>query len=171
MRRVALVVGLLSLSLGFFVEPALAHGDLIATSPSEGQTVGGALTTLQLVFSEPVEVEATELYDDGVLASAASRTSSPNVILIDVEAPLSEGLYRLTVRYLSLDGDTSEVSLSFNYLESAPEALSVVSVMPAALEEQSRRVWLYVIAAATLAVGAVVVSRRWLRVRQLERSR
>ena len=98
--------------------PALAHGELIASSPQPDSVVGGEIHGIVLLFSGvdtrvPPDIVLTGPVGAEIEASPLTRDRQQVVLPI---APLSTpGMYTVTWSALSGDGDNSTTSGSFEF--------------------------------------------------------
>lgn len=119
--------GVLAL-LALFVAPALpgstgsrvlAHAQLVASSPGSGVVLADSPDEIRLVFSEPLEDQATSLdlaLQDGttLLERAGAVDPTDPYALVIADPQLADGIYLLAWRTLSAaDGHTAEGFLSF----------------------------------------------------------
>jgi copper transport protein len=97
----------------------LAHAQLVASSPASGAILPESPDEIRLVFSEPLEAQATSLdvaAESGtvVLSRAGSVDPADPYALVVTDPQLADGVYVLTWRTLSAaDGHTAEGFLSF----------------------------------------------------------
>ena len=73
--KLAALTGALTLLL--VAGPALAHSDLVASTPTDGATVTAPLTEIELVFSAPVEVGFSLFKVYPLAIDATATTASP----------------------------------------------------------------------------------------------
>jgi len=73
--KLAALTGALTLLL--LAGPALAHSDLLASTPADGATVTAPLTEIELVFSAPVEVGFSLFKVYPLAIDATATTASP----------------------------------------------------------------------------------------------
>lgn len=108
---------------------ALAHAQLVASSPGAGAVLAESPDELRLVFSEPLEAQVTSLdvvAQDGtaLLDHAGEIDPTDPYALVVGDPQLPEGVYSLTWRSLSsADGHTAEGFFTFGIGD-----VSVVSV-------------------------------------------
>ncbi len=108
------------------VAPAGAHSNLITTSPTPGQTVGGTLESIDLVFDAGVEdVEVTFEAPDGEFLDVGIEQPSTNWLQLVIDTPELDGQYIVRYSFISEDGDPVESAYAFSYEASAPEAVAV----------------------------------------------
>lgn len=118
----ALIVGLFLL----VAAPAGAHSSLITTSPTPGQTVGGELRSIDLVFDAGVEqVEVTFEAPDGEFLEVAIDQEADNWLQLTIDTPEIDGQYIVRFSFISEDGDPVESAYAFSYEADAPEAIPV----------------------------------------------
>ncbi|HUF07062.1 MAG TPA: copper resistance protein CopC [Candidatus Binatia bacterium] len=98
---------------------ALAHAQLVASTPGAGTTVPESPTEIRLIFSEPLEAQVTSLdvvTEDGTIVLSRAGEIDPDdpyALVVDDPA-LPDGVYSLTWRTLSqTDGHTAEGFLTF----------------------------------------------------------
>jgi copper transport protein len=97
----------------------LAHAQLVASSPGAGAVVPESPPELRLVFSEPLEAQATSVdvvAQDGtaLLTRAGEVDPSDPYALVVSDPGLPDGVYSLTWRTLSAaDGHTAEGFFTF----------------------------------------------------------
>lgn len=121
------VVGLLL--VGPLVAAAGAHASLVASSPADGQSVGGSMEQIDLVFNEAVNApRVTVSGPDGAEVAAVVTQPSPNHLRITLASPLEiEGDYRVDYQLISADEDPLSLTLDFAYEKGADPALPVVA--------------------------------------------
>ena len=91
---------------GVSVSPALAHAELVTSSPGAGEVVAEPPAELVLVFSEPLEsgfsaVDVADAAGVPVVADAGTVDASDDHQLRVDLAPLADGVYTVTWRSLS----------------------------------------------------------------------
>jgi copper transport protein len=97
----------------------LAHAQLVASSPASGAVLPDSPDELRLVFSEPIEGEATSLDLAGldgtpILERAGTVDPEDPYALVVASPDLAEGIYTLTWRSLSAaDGHVADGFLYF----------------------------------------------------------
>ena len=121
------VVGLLL--AGPLVAVAGAHASLVASSPANGQSVGGSMEQVDLVFNEAVDApRVTVRGPDGGEVDVLVTQPSPNHLKISFVSPLTvEGSYRVDYQLISADEDPLSLTLDFAYEHGADPALPVVA--------------------------------------------
>ena len=107
---------LLAVLLWLAVAPAaLAHAQLLSTSPLANAVVASAPTQLQLTFDEPVSALAVSLIrPDGRAADLLDQTSSGQTMTVRLPAGLADGTHVLSWRAVSLDSHPVAGSLIFS---------------------------------------------------------
>jgi copper transport protein len=116
-----LLVGLLLAVLAALgaAAPALAHAQLVRSSPAAGQVVPQAPSELRLTFSEPIEAGYTsiDLIDERgavVLHRAGEPDAADPYTLVAALPPLTDGAYTVLWQTLSAaDGHTAQGFLIF----------------------------------------------------------
>ena len=97
----------------------LAHAQLVASSPASGAVLAESPDELRLVFSEPIEGEATSLDLAGldgtsILERAGTVDPEDPYALVAASSNLADGIYTLTWRSLSAaDGHVADGFLYF----------------------------------------------------------
>ncbi|MEZ5340592.1 MAG: copper resistance protein CopC [Acidimicrobiales bacterium] len=148
---------------------AFAHGDLIASSPFAGQTVGGDLSVIELVLSEDVQVRDVVLVGPDGDVPITVRQPAAYVVLIDLDAGPTEGPYRLDYTLTSLvDSDNTAGFLAFRYEAGAAPALPVVGTTVVLVDTDRRQSVVALVAVVVLVAGAGLVLAKWRRLRRLE---
>ncbi len=114
---------------GPLVAVAAAHASLVASSPADGQSVGGLMEQIDLVFNEAINVpRVTVSGPDGPNVDAVVTQPSPNHLRISLVSPLeAEGSYRVDYELISADEDPLSLTLDFSYEHGADPALPVVA--------------------------------------------
>jgi methionine-rich copper-binding protein CopC len=143
----------LAIAIAGLGAPAGAHGELVGTSPSPGETVG-SVVHIDLIFSTNVrEWELTVERPDGEpLAGEAVQKAEP--YLSFETAPIAEeGQYIVRYSGVDDDGDVLEGAYAFVFEEGAP-APAELPVDLSVLEDDGRSWWLY----GLLMVGVVVIA-------------
>jgi methionine-rich copper-binding protein CopC len=136
---------------------ASAHASLVASSPADGQTVGGLMEQIDLVFNEAVNApRVTVSGPDGANVDAVVTQPSPNHLRISLVSPLEvEGNYRVDYELISADEDPLSLALDFSYENAADPALPVVASV--VVEAQGGGYTWIIVGGLTL----VVVSLGW----------
>ncbi len=117
------------LLVGPLVSMASAHAGLVASSPADGQSVGGLMEQIDLVFNEAVNAPGVIVTGPaGLLVDAVVDQPSPNHLRITLAAPLEiEGSYRVDYQLVSVDEDPLSLRLDFAYENGADPASPVVA--------------------------------------------
>ncbi len=150
----------------------LAHAQLVASSPGAGEQLAATPTELRLVFSEPLEAQATSLDlagPDGTLLVDHGGTIDPTdpfaLVLGPPDLPaLADGVYAVTWRTLSAaDGHTADGTFAFavGAVATLPVADGgMTHTQPAPLDVIGRWLtYLGLLAALGIAIGFRVVVR------------
>lgn len=168
MSFVLIVVALLFAS----VAPVDAHSSLITTSPTPGQTVGGALRSIDLVFDAGVEdVEVTFEAPDGEFLDVGIDQQADNWLQLTIDTPEIDGQYIVRFSFISEDGDPVESAYAFSYEADAPEAIPVPRSTVAELRT-GESFGTFTVITGLLALGVVVlVILLLVRLRELRMAR
>ncbi|MCF7552621.1 copper resistance protein CopC [Pseudonocardia sp. WMMC193] len=165
---------LLALGLLGLVSPALAHEDLLSSTPAEGSALDEPPSMVTLEFSaapSPSFVATTVTAADGTRVDAGAPLVTGPVVTIPVRTDIPAGTYAIGYRVTSNDGHpiTGQVTYSVATsgvvtASSTPAPVSTPSApapAPAAAEEGGSPVWPWLIGivAVIVAVSAVVVRR------------
>ena len=168
MRTIGRVVVLALVMMTIKSRPALAHGELIGSTPQPDSVVGGEFHGIVLLFSGihsqvPPEIVLTGPVGAKIEVSPLTRDRQQIVLPI---APLSTpGIYTVTWSALSGDGDNSTItgSFEFEYDPDSPEPEGITIGQAAADDGLDK------IALALLVVGAgllgFLVHRFWFAMR------
>lgn len=115
-RGAAVVGALLVLVLAWNPTPAYAHATLVSSSPSEGERLAAAPTTVSFEFSEemsaPAYVVVTPPDDEDLLVGDPDVDG--NVVRQQVRPGGSEGTWTTAVRAVSQDGHPVTAQITFN---------------------------------------------------------
>ena len=125
-RRAALLAGLAAAWLLLACAPALAHANLVETSPPQGDKVSKPPERVELRFSEPVDAEF-----DPVVVRAASGArvdahdarvdpEDARVVLADLER-VPDGSYTVKWRVTSIDGHVVDGRYAFTVAPSGED--------------------------------------------------
>lgn len=115
--RAVLIAG--SILIGPAVGAVLAHSQLVSSAPGSGEVVATTPPELRLVFSEPIDGQATHLdLLDSKGTTIARAIGSPDPAdpysLVAAIAPLADGLYTVNWQALSAaDGHTTSGFFTF----------------------------------------------------------
>ncbi len=145
---------------------AAAHANLLAASPAVGQSAGGSIERIQLVFDEPVtDVVASVVDPDDQPVPASVVEITPQQIDLALDAPLEvEGRYLVRYEFSSVDGDRVELGHAFLFDPTAPAPLPITGPV---LVADAGTPWR---ARAAIATLAVVVAGLGLRLRRRRRA-
>lgn len=143
--------------------PALAHSDLVGSTPRDGDTVSLRTDRLVLVFGDDLlpgseQVVVRDAAGEDVVAGTPSVTGGTLEVPLDLSAP---GPHLVTYRVLSGDGHAVVGELSFDVVGTGAPA---VAVTPAVAEASGGPLGspIWWLAGAVGAVGAVALLRRGL---------
>ena len=177
--RFSALAGILAL-VAVLVAPAVpggeggrvtAHAQLVASSPGSGTVVPASPDELRLVFSEPLEAQATSLdvVEEGgpAILTRAGEIDPDDPFALVVRSPgLADGTYTVTWRTLSAaDGHTAEGFFSFAVGEGSQAPLHAGSTTHAESEPvQVIGRWLTYLG-LLLAFGAAIIV--WVVLRML----
>lgn len=152
----ALLTGLLfgASGLAIGLSAADAHASLVASSPTDGQVVGGVLSHIDLIFDEPIMVPDVEVVGpDGQVMEVRIVQPVPNQLRVEMlSAVTMNGRYQVMVKLISADEDPLLVKLAFEYELGAEPALPVVGSV---VVERSNTGWVRWV---LLLGGSLVVS-------------
>ena len=123
---VLVVLALLITMLGslFAAAPALAHDELVATTPSAGETVTAPPTSIGLEFSQEMYPEGTFAEvrgEDGVDYADGTPTVEGTIVTIPLKTGLPNGVYTVNWQITSSDGHPTQGDWTFTLAaEQAP---------------------------------------------------
>ncbi|GEM_PF-6970064 len=119
-----------ALSLVFSASPALAHAQLIETSPSEGEVLPASPKEITFTFSEQVTPVsgAFLLYDSQGTGKELHAHSVDEQVIAYLNADLSQGSYALVFQVVSADGHPVSGQLNFSVI--SPSDSGVVLPAP-----------------------------------------
>lgn len=109
-----------------FGSQALAHGGLVVGVPGPGQTAGGDIDVVQLLFLEEIiEAEVTLLGPDG--AEVLGKLEQPTIDLLEYVVPLleAEGAYVVEYEVMFADEISLESAYRFSYESGAPAVIPI----------------------------------------------
>lgn len=122
-RRLAKAAGVIALFLLAVPGVAMAHADLVSSTPADGSTVKAGLTEIVLTFNEEISVDQST----GELEGSGGATMSGVTMLVDraertkmliKTAPLAAGSY--TVKWKSVTEDDNGIKIdSFSFTVAA----------------------------------------------------
>ena len=116
------------MTAGLFAAPAVAHDELVSTSPADGTTVSSAPAEVLLVFGEPPVALGSEvqvLGPDGANVSAGALVLDGSTVRQALRAERPQGAYRVQWRVTSDDGHT--VTGEFTFTAAAAAAAAAVA--------------------------------------------
>ena len=117
-------LGLAALSMAWHAAPALAHADLVRTTPGDGKALPEQPGEVRLVFDEPVRAEfdpikVTDENGDRVDGGDADTlTDDPDVVVATL-GELPAGDYTVEWRITAADGDPISGGYGFSVRQSA----------------------------------------------------
>lgn len=152
------VVGLL-----VWPSPALADAVLVGSSPASNSTVGGTVSSVQLVFNEIVSDATIAIDAPGGPVVLDEVIDSGQVISASFPALTTEGRYIVRYAVMSADSDPVDGAFAFTYRVGAPEPLPVVAP---ALAEEGRDQFLVLAACAGLVLVSFVAGQAAMRTRR-----
>ncbi len=104
--------------------PVAAHAELTAADPADGSDVTGPFEgPITLSFSEELgdNSRAQLLDEDGdTIAEATPDAARPEELVIELEAPLAAGAYRVEITAVADDGHIERPVVEFTVLEPEP---------------------------------------------------
>jgi copper resistance protein C len=128
------VTGLLLLTVG--AAPALAHTELVDSTPASGSRLTAAPDAVRLQFSEPVSPELAQVVvtapDGRTVVSGPARVGGATVtqLLPALRAP---GSYRIAYRVVADDGHPVVGELGFTATAAAAGVLAAATAAPTAV--------------------------------------
>lgn len=120
----AALAGVITLLAALFAQPAMAHSELLESTPADGSTVSEAPRQVQLVFGEDVVQQGgaivVEASDGARVDQAKTFATDANVATVQLVNDTPPGQYTVNFRVVSADGHI--VSDTFDYrLKSTPQ--------------------------------------------------
>ena len=131
----ALIGGLLLLTTG--AQPAYAHAELLATTPTQGAVLDTAPTSAELRFNEPVGAvnSGFRLFSPDGTATTLDASARDETVTIPLPPDLPDGRYSLAYRVVSADSHPVTGILGFQIGNDTTTATPpVVTTTPAATE-------------------------------------
>ncbi len=127
-RRLRNVIAFALLLLPVLAVPALAHGGVVQAVPGPGQTTGGTVDTLQLLFAEPVN-DAAVTFERGGEELPVGDPGQPvsNLLEVPVDPLTEEGQYIVRYAVTFDDGVDFDSGYQFTYDPDAPGPLPIVA--------------------------------------------
>ncbi len=147
--------------------PSIAEADavFVGASPASNSTVGGTVTSVEIVFNEIVS-EATITIDGPEGAVVPDRIIDTGQVISASFAELTvEGRYVIRYVVISADTDPVEGAFAFTYREGAPAPLPVVA--PALDTDDGPSLRLIVIVVMGVSLIGVVAAQTAVRTRRL----
>ena len=125
-RRVTALLFFVLLLLPLFAVPAFAHGGIVQGVPGPGQSVGGVVENVQLLFAEPVDEAVVTIEDaTGVVLPGTLDQPISNLLELSTDGIVLDGDY--IVRYSVTFEDDVEFSSAyqFTYSKDSPAPLPI----------------------------------------------
>ena len=122
--RFGMAVGVFLMLLGTLSSPALAHSELISTNPADGVATDLADGRIELTFSEavtPTGAGSRLLDSRGALVPASVYQPTRSTLVIEPDAPLTDGIHAVIWNVRSDDGHVLSGSLSFTIVSAGSE--------------------------------------------------
>ncbi len=158
-QLVCLLIGLstflvfLAIAVAGLAAPAGAHGELVGTSPSPGETVG-SVVHIDVIFSTRIgEWELTVARPDGEPLAGEALQKADSYLSFETAPITEEGQYIVRYSGIDDDGDVLEGAYAFVFEEGAPPPAEL-PVDLSLLEDNGWSWWLYVL----LMVGVVGIA-------------
>ena len=133
-----------------------AHGELVASSPTPGETVGSAVH-IDLVFSTPVfEWSLTVERPDGEPLEGIAVEKAASYLSYETAPLTEEGQY--IVRYTAIDSDSDVIEGAYAFVveEGAPSPEELPVDLSVLIPDESLPLWNYaVLFAAVLVIAAL----------------
>ncbi|MFK4789050.1 copper resistance protein CopC [Microbacterium sp. ZW T5_56] len=112
------VLALIATMIGglFAATPALAHDELVATTPSAGETVTAAPSSIGLEFSQEMLPEGTFAEvrgEDGADYADGTPTVEGTIVTIPLKTGLPNGVYTVNWQITSSDGHPTQGNWTF----------------------------------------------------------
>jgi len=137
-----------------------AHAEVLGSSPGSGDTVGGEITRIEIVFAETVTDAFVEVTGPrGVLAGSMVQAQGL-VVGFGLDEEISdEGDYRVVFEFDSLDDDFVELEFMFTYEQGAPEPLAVAASSTSKTSAGLSTVAIAALATSTVGLAALLAWR------------
>lgn len=105
------------LLVGLGASPALAHSDLVSSSPAEGQALDAAPAQVELTFNEEISDAGLQVVAQGPQGPVSLGTPQLAGPKVTVPWPQTApaGSYTVSYRVVSADGHPIDGSLPFSY--------------------------------------------------------
>jgi methionine-rich copper-binding protein CopC len=129
-RRLPVALLLAGIAIVTTATPALAHAELLASTPPANASLATAPATVELTFDEPVTLpeNALEVVGPG---NVTWRFGTPTLTGATVRAPVTAqgpaGRYTLAYRVISGDGDVVSGSVAFTLTAAATPAATTTA--------------------------------------------
>jgi methionine-rich copper-binding protein CopC len=158
--------------LGTWLAPAAwAHGELVASSPAPGETVGRA-SHIDLVFSTEIfDFEVTVTKPDGTQLAGTAVKKAPPYISFEAVPLVDEGEYVVVYSGTDTDGDRIENAYAFSVEAGAGPPAPLPVDLSVFAESEETSIWFYVIVMAGVVVVAVLAGLLAERLRKLRQLR
>lgn len=183
-RRLAVALLLSGLVVVGTATPALAHAELIASTPAEGAKLATPPKQVKLTFNEPVTPAASPLTvtgPGGTSWTVGKATLAGAVVTVPVQPSGPAGSYTLTYNVISDDGDAVTGTVSFTLTAAATPtttAPTTTTTPPTTTESATNAaastsdsgsgvpVWVWIVGAAVVFAIALLVVLRMSRTRR-----
>lgn len=162
-----------TLFLGSLVgaSPAQAHDSLLAGSPGPGQTVGGTITTIDLVFSGNfVDHGATFETPEGEVSEPDTEKLGDNWLRLLVPELEVEGQYIVRYSFTSSDSDPISSAFAFSYDAAAPAPIAISAASAPGVEDEGQGLLFWVVGGGLLTMVGLLATRLALRLSRLAKS-
>jgi methionine-rich copper-binding protein CopC len=112
--------------------PALAHTELLSSTPADGSAVGPAPGQIALHFSEALDPRFVRIAvrGPGGAEAAEGRPGVRGSVVTQRIDPRSSGKYTVSYRVVSADGHPVSASLAFTATAGSPQAAATVPAVP-----------------------------------------
>jgi methionine-rich copper-binding protein CopC len=118
----AMLIGLFALLLAL-AAPALAHDELLTSSPADGATLTKLPPTVTLTFEEPPADEFAKMSvsgPDGALVNSTGPTIVGSQMSVHLKAMTNAGTYVISFRIMSDDGHPVSGTIHFTLTANGP---------------------------------------------------
>ena len=148
-----------------------AHGELVASSPTPGETVG-SVAHIDLVFSTPVfDWTFTVDRPDGEPLEGTAVEKAASYLSYEIAPLVDEGQYIVRYSATDSDGDLVEGAYAFSFEEGAPQPTELPVDLSVLLVDEAWPWWNYALLFAGVVVIAVLaglLAEKLRRLRALE---
>jgi len=170
-RRLAVALLLAGIALVATATPALAHAELLASTPPANASLATAPATVELTFDEPVTLPENALEVVGP-DNVTWRLGTPTLTGATVSAPVTAqgpaGRYTLVYRVIAGDGDPVSGSVAFTLTAAATPATTTAATPSSAAPPRTdpsagdggTLLWVWLAAGAVLFAALVFVTLR-----------